>query len=428
MDRRETVITGLGLVTPLGKSVPENILNLEQQKSGIGFFPEMSRFKPFQYAGKVSSVDAPKGLSQKMVNQMKFLNRGAFLGFLAAYEALASSGLDMSRILPGRRALVVGAGDYTKTGYDFLFPAVKKGTGGNFGPVNHARLNESALYDVNPFYILESLHNNLFSFLSALYELRGPNASFASLSPCGLHALETASRMIRMGHADMALVVGCGNWVTEIPLYELHGLGLLSHCEKGARSFKPLDKQRDGFIPGEGGAAVLLESRKSAEKRGALIHGCISAMVNCMAFDGFQDMAGGMKSSLRSMEMTLENAGMGITDLGFISPHGNGTRKGDRSDLESVKAILGKHSPDIPVVALKPYSGHMGAASDVAEVILGMGALQKGMVPATLNFNASEERFSRLNISSTPLPCAGTRFLSVSRGIGGQVASILVEV
>jgi len=370
----------------------------------------------------------PEGVTRKIQNQTKFLNRGSFLGFLAAHEAVTSSGRDLSRVPPDRRALVVGSGDHTKTGYEFLFPAVKKGTDNNFGQLNNRELNEACLTQVNPFYLLESLHNNLFSFLSAFFRFKGPNLSLASLSPCGLHALEAASRMIRQEQADMALVVGCGNWITEIPLYELEGLGLLSHCRKGAESFRPLDRQRDGFIPGEGGAALLLEPEGVARKRGAFVHARIGGIGNCVEFDSADSLGVAKKVSLRCMALTMNRAGVDAADLGFISPHGNATRTGDRSELESLEMTLGDDSSKVPVVAMKPYTGHMGAASDVAEIVLGIQGIRKGMVPATLNFRATEERFSHLQISSTHLPCDRNRFLSVSCGMGGQVASALIEV
>jgi len=427
MDNRNIVITGLGLVTALGKNVVCNWRNLELKNSGIGCYPRENQPEPFNYIGKVHEFRIPKGMPRKIGNQMKFLNRGSLLGFIAAHEAVTSSGMEISQITPDRRALCIGSGDHTKTGYDFLFPAVKKGTDGKFRHVNSKQLNETCLHEVNPFYLLESLHNNLFSFLSAFFDLKGPNATLASLSPCGLHALEAASRMIRQDQADMALVVGCGNWITEIPLYELQGLGLFSHCREGAQSFKPLDKRRNGFIPGEGGAAVLLEAEGTARKRGAFMHGRIRGTGNCIEFDSAHGLGVSTKVSLRCMAMALKDAGVDAADLGVISPHGNATRMGDRSELESIQTLLGNHSSQIPIVAMKPFTGHMGAASDIAEMILGLKGLQKGMAPATLNFKASEERFSHLNISNAHLSCAGNRFLSVSCGMGGQVASVLVE-
>lgn len=370
----------------------------------------------------------PEGITREIQNQAKFLNRGSLLGFLAAHEAMKSSRADVSQVRPERRALVIGSGDYTKTGYEFLFPAVMQGTNGEFREVDSRKLNEASLHQVNPFYLLESLHNNLFSFLSAQFELKGPNACLASLSPCGLHAVEAACRMIRQGQADMALAVGCGNWITEIPIYELEGIGLLSHCREGAESFRPLDRRRNGFIPGEGGAALLLESEGSAIKRGAFIHARIRGVGNCIEFDRAHSLGVSKRVSLRCMAATLENANVDASDLGFISPHGNATRMGDRSELESIQTLLGSHVSRVPVTAMKPYTGHMGAASDIAEIVLGIQGIRKRMAPATRNFRATEERFSHLRISDTHLPCDRNRFLSVSCGMGGQAASALVEV
>ncbi len=428
MDNPNIVITGLGLVTSLGRNVSENWRNLEQKKTGIGRYPREGQPQSFDYIGKAADCSMPEGVTRKMQSQTKFLNRGSLLGFLAAHEAVTSSHVELSRVPPDRRALVLGSGDHTKTGYEFLFPAVIQGTNKEFGQVNSRRLNEACLTQVNPFYLLESLHNNLFSFLSAFFQFKGPNLSLASLSPCGLHALEAASRMIRQGQADMALVVGCGNWITEIPLYELEGLGLLSRCREGAESFRPLDRRRNGFIPGEGGAALLLEPEGSARERGAFIDARISGMGNCIEFDSAHSLRVSRSVSLRCMALALKSAAVDASDLGFISPHGNATRMGDRSELESIEMLLGNRASQTPIVAMKPYTGHMGAASDIAEIVLGVQGMRKGMAPATLNFRAAEERFSHLQISDTHLPCDRNRFLSVSCGMGGQVASALVEV
>jgi len=288
-------------------------------------------------------------------------------------------------------------------------------------------LNKSTLGKVNPFFMLESLSNNLFSFLSAVFEFMGPNTSLASQSPSGSQALELAARRVRCGEADVALAVGCGNWVTEIPMYEMKGLGILSRCRRGEQSFRPLDRERDGFIPGEGGAAMLLEDAEHANRRGAAILGEVKGLGNCIEPPAGKGLSVPSRVSARAMRAALDEAGVDAGDLAFICPHGSGTKKGDRSELESIAEILGGRRSEVPVCALKPYTGHMGAASDLGEIVLGVCAVADGIVPGTPNFSRAESGFEDLMISASTQRTSGTSFLSVSYGIIGQSSTVLVE-
>ena len=217
-----------------------------------------------------------------------------------------------------------------------MFPALKDATAGTWQNIDYAKLNSTALNKVNPFFLLESLSNNLFSFLTAFFEFMGPNTSIASLSPCGGYALELASRSIKLDKADIALAVGCGNWITEIPLYELESLGILSKCTSGIHSFRPFNRQRDGFIPGEGGAALLLEAADIAHQRGAKILGKVKGCANYSEFSDNTGFSVPAKVCQRSIELALRDAECEIKDLASINPHGSGTQQGDRSELRSI--------------------------------------------------------------------------------------------
>jgi 3-oxoacyl-[acyl-carrier-protein] synthase II len=238
--------------------------------------------------------------------------------------------------------------------------------------------------------------------------------------------LELASRSVQQGRADVALAVGCGNWITEIPLYELEGLGLLSKCRFGAQSFKPFDKSRDGFIPGEGGAAILLEAEEIVEKRGGAALASIAGSGNCIEFsEGFGVPP---KVAVRSVQEALDAASCKAGDMAFICAHGSATRKGDQSELESLLDVIEQGRTSVAVCGLKPYTGHMGAASDLAEIIFSIKAMEHATVPATLNFSEAEKAFSRLNISNEHGPCTERNFLSLSYGIGGQSSAIVVSM
>ncbi len=423
---RRVVITGMGLVTSLGKGVEANWQGILQGKTGIERHTRDDQPEYLQYFGEAKECDKLEDIPSSLAGQMRFLNRGSMLGFEAAREAVRNSGIMLSGIEKERRALFIASGDLTKVGYEFMYPALKDGIKGDGKTINYPVLNKSTMNKVNPFFLLESICNNLFSFLSAVFEFMGPNTSLGTMSPCGGHAFELAWRRISSGEADAALAVGCGNWITEIPMFEMEGLGILSKSKDGPNSFRPLDKGRDGFLPGEGGAAILLEEYEHAKKRGAQIAE-IKAMGNCLEPPTGKGLSVPEKISKRAMLEALEGAQLEARDLAFICPHGSGTRKGDRSELNSIVDVLGASRGSVPICALKPYTGHMGAASDLCELILGMKALSEGVVPGTLNFFRAEPEFEDLKISAALQEAKGKNFLSVSYGILGESSCVLLE-
>lgn len=427
MAGRGVAITGTGLVTPLGPTLAENLANLKAGKTGIKRLEGEGRPEPLSYAGSIEELPPTGEMNRKLLSQMKFLNRGSTLGFHSAREAVESSGISFEEIRPDRRALYVASGDFTNIDHSFLYPAIRDATGGKWQQINWEKLNTSTLNKVNPFFLLESIANNLFSFLSAFYELMGPNTSVASLSPCGSNAVELAARSISQGRADVALAVGCGSWITDVSLLELEGLGVLSRCREGAASFKPFDARRDGFIPGEGGAAILLEDEERARARGAKILGRIRGLGNCIEHTGGRSFTTPDSVNRRSILEALEDARVEARELSFVVPHGSATQRGDRSELGSIAGVLGDARSRVPLCGLKPYTGHMGAASDVAEMIFGLEALSVKTVPATPNFEAADADFRDMRISSEELPAEGKSFLSISYGVGGQSSTVVIE-
>lgn len=427
MQERDVVITGMGLISPLGRSTSENWANMKAMKTGISHYPREGMPSFLEYLGKVTELALPAEIPPKISGQLKFLNRGALLGFAAAYEAAATAAFQSSGITPSRRALYIASGDFTKVGYDFLYPAIRDAAGHDNVKIDYEKLNEATLSKVNPFFLLESLSNNLFSFLSAYLECMGPNTSLASLSPCGGYAIELASRSIRQNRADIAVAVGYGNWISDIPLYEVRELGIISRCRDGIHSYRPFDRRRDGFITGEGGATLVLEAAESAEKRGAPVLGRIKSTANCIEFTSASGFTVPPMVSRRCIGMALQSAGSSVSDLAFITPHGSGTQKGDASELQSLAKVFEETGTQVPVCGMKSYTGHLGAASDIAEVVLGLLAVKEGLAPATLNFRESEAAYAGLMLSGKHQSSRKQQFLSTSYGVGGQSSSVVVE-
>ncbi|MFH1177934.1 MAG: beta-ketoacyl synthase N-terminal-like domain-containing protein [Acidobacteriota bacterium] len=416
-------ITGMGLITPLGRGVAANWAEVATGRTGLRLEADDGRPLFMRCLGRVVAADPPGDLPPRLAKEAKFVNRGGILGLIAAAEAVAQANLPAS-VAPADRGLVLATGDLSRVGYEYFYPATRLATGGTFRTLDCEKLNRATMDLVSPFILLESLANNPYSLLTAALGFMGPGTCLAGHSPSGSHALELAFRTVRHGRARAALAVGCGSWLAPIPLLELAGLGVLSKCRRGVTSYRPFDRQRDGFIAGEGGAALLLEAPEEARRRGARVLAMVEGTGNRAEVAG--DLRVGAKVTLGAMRAALGEAGVAASELGFLCPHGSGTRRGDRAERSSLATLLGAAAAAVPVCALKPFTGHMGAASDLAEVILGVMAAAHGVVPATLNFSAGDAGREALRIAAHPQPCPRPRFLSASYGAAGQASAVVV--
>lgn len=429
MRGEEVWITGVGLLTSIGENAGENWESLCAGKCGVACHPsEDNGSLPdnFAYHGAIPGHEDPPEVPPKLASQRKFLNRSSILGLYAAAEAVACSGLDMGEVAPERKSLYVGSGDFTRVGYVDFYAALKQTAGEAWDAPEPASLNEASLHRVSPFFLLEGLPNNLFSYLSGIYEFMGPNGSFSSLSSCGAQALENCDRVLRFGEADVGLVVGCGSWAHPMVLLELDGLGILSRAKDGAASFRPFDKRRDGFFPGEGAAALVLESAESARARGAKPLGRVLGTANCQEYSSERYIPVPTGAVRRSVESAVAEAGVTSDDLAFVLPHGSATPQGDAGELSALLEYGDMAKDPVPLAGWKPYTGHMGSASDLAEIVLGLFALKEGRLPPTPGFEQKDDAFEALHIPTEECAVSGAAFLSLSHGIGGQSSATIV--
>jgi len=430
MNGREVWVTGAGMLSPLGNGVDENWESVRTGRHGIarhslGEGPPLP--ENFLYFGVVDGYEEPPSVPPKLNSQRKFLNRSSILGLHAVQEAVESSGADIFDIPSARKALYIGSGDFTRIEYLDFYSAFAESSGPDFIPTDFGILNEKALYQVNPFYLLEGLTNNMFSFLSARYEIMGTNGSLTSLSSCGAQALEMCGRAIRTDKADFGLVVSCGSWISELVRFELDGLGILSRASAGVDSFRPLDRRRDGFFPAEGAAVLVLEAADFAQARGASPMGRVQGTGNFQEVVSGSQIAVPFESVVRACRSAVSEAGIENSFLSFILPHGSGTKMGDRLEMRAVKEFLGEDAGKVPLAAWKPYTGHMGSASDIGEIILGLRALADGVLPPTPGFQQAEPEFDVLSVAASERPVGGEAFLSLSHGLGGQASATLLS-
>jgi 3-oxoacyl-[acyl-carrier-protein] synthase II len=201
---------------------------------------------------------------------------------------------------------------------------------------------------------------------------------------------------------------------------------LLSKAARGASSFRPFDRGRDGFLTGEGGAALLFEPADAARARGAEPVGRLLGTGNTHEIDLENRIPVPRKAIGRACAIALAEAGLAPADLSLLILHGSATKRGDYNELAAASDLLGGAAGDVPLVGLKPYTGHMGAASDIGELIFGLCALRDGRLPPTPGFDQAEAGFDGLHIPKSPSSLAGESFLSISYGIGGQTSATVV--
>jgi 3-oxoacyl-[acyl-carrier-protein] synthase II len=408
---RRVVVTGLGIVSPLGNDISTFWQNLIAGQCGVdkiaGFDP--SKFDT-QIAAEVKDFNPlPAFPSPKEVRRA---DRFGQFGVYAGWKALQDSGLDLEKV------------DLDEVGAFF-------GSGiGGLRTVSdqHTILLERGPDRLSPFMIPMLILNMASGLFSIYYHLRGPN--FATCSACATssHAIGEAWRTIKMG--DAQVIFAGGSEATIIPI------GIGGFCAMKAMSTRnddpkhasrPFDKERDGFVMGEGAGALVLEELEHAKKRGAKIYCEIVGYGNTADASHVTAPAPEGEGAARCMKMSLRNSGLNPEDVSYINAHGTSTPQGDIAETQAIKTVFGAHARDIAVSSTKGATGHMLGAAGAVEMAICAKAIQTDTVPPTINQIVPDPECDLDYVPNTSRQMKVNGVISNSFGFGGHNASIAAK-
>lgn len=409
MTKRRVAITGMGLVTALGESLTVFWDNIRAGKSGVklieGFDTEGY---PVKIGGEICNFDPANYIDKR---QAKRIDRFALFALASAISAVKDSGLDLSKIDKDRVGVIMGSGI------------------GGLGELEkeHKKLIERGPSRVSPFCVPKLMVNAASANVSIHFGLRGPNTSVVTACASGPHAIGDAFRHVQFGMADIMVSGGCEAALT--------GLGLASFCSLKALSTRndqpeqasrPFDRDRDGFILGEGGAVVVLEEYEHAKKRGARIYAELLGFG--MTGDGSHITApepSGAGAS-KAMALAMKDACIDTSDVDYINAHGTSTQLNDISETNAIKKVFKDDARKVAISSTKSHLGHLLGASGAVELVVTALAVHNGMIPPTINL---ENPDPQCDLDYTPKVArdADIKYaMSNSFGFGGHNASLVI--
>ena len=404
---RRVVITGMGMVTPLGPDVASNWDALVHGRSGI---TRITKFDPSPYetqiAGQIPDFDATKYMDRK---EARRTDRFTHLGVAAASQALKDAKLD--KIPDAER---VGT-------------AIGTGVGGLETLIDQVVLMEQrGPSRLSPFLVPMLMANAASAQISMQFGLKGPSLTHVSACASSSHAIGESGEIIRRGQADV-MVTG-GSEAAVLPLAigafsNMHAMSRRNDDPQGAS--RPFDKDRDGFALSEGAAVVILEEREHALKRGAQIYGELVGYGATADAYHITSPAPEGEGNARSMRMALKQAGLAPTDIDYINAHGTSTQPNDREETGAIKAVFGEHAYKLMVSSTKSMSGHLLGAAGAFEAIACLLALREGCIPPTINYTTPDPALDLDYVPNKSRAKAIKTALSNSMGFGGHNASLI---
>ena len=408
---RRVVITGLGAVTPLGHEVETFWNNLISGQCGIDKITafDASKFDT-QIAAEVKPFDmtpafpAPKDLRRT--------DRYSQFGVYAGWSALKDSGIDLS-----------------KTNLDEFGVFIGSGIGGLATTTEqHKILLERGPGRLSPFMIPMLISNMASGLVSMYHNLRGPN--FATCSACATanHAIGEAWRAIKMGDAKAMLAGGAEAAIVPIGIGGFCAMRAMStRNDDPKHASRPFDKERDGFVMGEGAGVVMMEELEHAKARGAKIYCEITGYGNTADAHHLTAPSPGGEGASRCMKMALRHSGLNPEDVSYINAHGTSTPQGDIAETEAIKAVFGAHAKKLAVSSTKGATGHMLGAAGAVETIVCAKAIQTDIAPPTINYQIPDPACDLDYVPNTARPMKINAIVNNSFGFGGHNASIAAK-
>lgn len=408
MMKRRVVVTGLGAITPLGNTVPEFWAGVKEGKVGIA---PITKFDTTEYkvklAAEVKDFVAKDRMDFKAARRMEAFSQYAVA---AAKEAFDDAGIDMEKEDSFRAGVIIGSGIGSLQQVESSYEKIKtKGPG-----------------KVNPLMVPLMICNMAAGNVSIQLGLRGKCSNVVTACATGTNCIGEAMRSIQHGEADVMVAGGSEGSITPIGISGFTALTALSSSEDPARCSIPFDKERNGFVMGEGAGIVILEELEHAKARGAKIYaelvgyGCSSDAfhITSPAEDG--------SGAAKAMENAVQDAGIALEDITYINAHGTSTQLNDLFETRAIKLAFGEHAKKIHINSTKSMIGHLLGAAGAVEFITCVKELQENYLHATVGLQVPDEECD-LDYCKEPVEEETMYALSNSLGFGGHNASLLVK-
>lgn len=407
--KRRVVITGMGTINPVGNSVDESFDAIISGKNGLGPITYFDTEKvKISIAAELKNINFEDYLDKK---EIKRSDKVMILGTIAAMQAYKDSGLKDTDYDPYRFGTFVtsGIGGLDTMEKDISVKALRGAD------------------RISPFFIPNSIVNMVGGMISIKFQVKGPNIPIVTACSAATNAIGEAFRNIRDGYLDLAFAGGAEASINETGIGGFAALKALSTETDPNKASRPFDKERSGFVMGEGSGVLILESLESAQKRGAKIYaeivgyGSTSDAFHMTAPDNAAD------GLTKAIELTLEDAKVSPTDVGYINAHGTSTLLNDKIETLGIKRAFKEHAYDLNVSSTKGATGHMLGATGAVESIFCIKALQTGLIPPTINYSNMDPECD-LNYTVNKAVKRDINYaMNINVGFGGQNAVVLYK-
>ena len=410
MVKRRVVITGLGLVTPVGNTVESTWEALVAGKSGIAPITSFDAAElTTRFSGSVKDFEVEQYISKKDARKMdKFIQ----YGMAASIQAIEDSGLDMNKENPGRVGTAIGAG----MGGMWLIEQ------------NHAALLKGGPRKISPFFVPSTIINMIAGHVSIKYGMKGPNFAVTTACTTGVHNIGFAARTIAYGDADVMVAGGAEDVTCPMGVGGFAAAKALStRNDEPTKASRPWDKDRDGFVIGDGAGVIIMEEYEHAKARGAKIYAeLVGFGMSGDAFHMTSPPADG-EGAAAAMANAINDAQLPKDQIGYINAHGTSTPAGDKAEAAAVKSVFSDHAYNLMVSSTKSMTGHLLGAAGAVEAIFTILALKDQVVPPTLNLDNPDEGCDLDFVPHTARDAKLDFALCNSFGFGGTNGSLLFK-
>jgi 3-oxoacyl-[acyl-carrier-protein] synthase II len=414
----DVVITGWGIVAPIGIGADAVCASVDACRSGVRAVPEfVEAGLPIYIAGDVADFDPKEYVKPR--KSLKVMSRETQLGFAAAEMAWRHAKLDGANIDPDRLGVTLGSNMFCPEVPE-LAAACHASDGGG-GRFDFARWGKEGLREVPPLWLLKYLPNMVPAHIGIAHDARGPSNSIVAGDISALLAIIEAADVVARGHADVMVTGGTSSMIDWMDLLWHAGARLSRRVEEPERASRPFDSQRDGIVGGEGAAIFVLETEQHAKARG------VQPLSRVLSFgrrhesaaESYQPTGRGIELAI---EAALEMAGASAADIGHVNAHGLSTDIDDRIEAAAIRKTLGS----VPVTAPKSYFGNLGAASGAVELAISLLAIDRGVIPPTINYETPDPDCP-VNVITKPTTTRAKTIMALNHRTTGQAVALFVE-